>query len=309
MFRSKTVNTQPKESTKKREKFTNNLTTFFGLSSTTGFIVSFFILESLRPTMIRFQPLALNQKSSINFFGITLVTFLTFCLMVFYHLVKHFKNAKKISLFYLSLLLINVLSLLFIFSDLALISDIGKQYEHRLAQPEWLVLYLVMTGQLISALILTWANHFRLGKQKQLGQIAKDSNIFIIAQYVGVICGLMGLAFTSLNFLFPRPLWMIKLHVSMTAVFLLAPYLLIVGCWFMIKIKEKPKGWYDEKQIQDIGHSSLLTVALSVAVMGLIYFLNFNQPEGILSVIWFPFYLFLVLLLFSLGNLYFSQKH
>jgi hypothetical protein len=292
----------------KLEKITKNLTTFTGLASIVGFIVSFLILESLRPKMVRFLPITQAEESLINFFGTTLLTFLAFNLLIFYQLVKHFKNIKKISFFYLFLLAVNVVSFLFVFGDLALISDIGKQYRYGLSQPEWLVLYLVMMGQLFSTLILTWANHYKLGKGKQLKFIAKDSNIFLVAQYIGVICGLMGLSFTSLNFLFPRSLWMIKTHVNMTAVFLMVPYLLIVGCWLMIKIREKPKGWYDEKQILDIGRSSLITLVLSLVIMGGLYFLSFNQTEDILSVLWLPFYLFLVLLLFSLGNLYFSQK-
>ena len=101
---------------------------------------------------------------------------------------------------------------------------------------------------------------------------------------------------------------MIKVNVTSTAVILLLPYALIVGCWFLFKIKEKPRGWYDEKQFQDISRSSLVTLISSPIIMSLVYGLRFDRLEGILSVLWLPFYLFLLLLLFSLGNLYFSQK-
>lgn len=130
----------------------------------------------------------------------------------------------------------------------------------------------------------------------------------MIAQYIGTICGLMGLSFTILNFFFPRPLWMIKIHTMVTTFVLLIPYLLIVTYWSIVKFQEKTREWYDEKQIQDIGKSSFLTLVLSIATMGLLFFLNFNNLEGIVSVLWLPFYAFLVLFLFSFSNLYYSKK-
>ena len=94
----------------------------------------------------------------------------------------------------------------------------------------------------------------------------------MITQVVGAICGFLGLSLTSVNFLFPRPLWMIKLHTTMTALFLLVPYFLIVLFWAVVKIQERAKEWYDEKQIQDIGRSSFLTLVASTAIMGFLFF-------------------------------------
>ena len=176
---------------KKLEKTVKKMTTLLGMASATGFAVSFILLESLRPKMVRFRPISSFEESLINFFGVTLLVFLAFSLMAFYRLIKHLKNAKTIRLFYLFLLALNSVSFILIFGDIALISDIGKQYRYHLSQPEWLVLYPIMAGQAFSALLLAWANHCRLDKEKQEKYVAKDSNIFLIAQYVGVICGLL----------------------------------------------------------------------------------------------------------------------
>ncbi len=293
---------------KKLEKSFTYLTAGLGLVSSLSFIVSYFILENLRPRMIRFEAITVAEEGLVNYFGVGLLLFLGFSLLSLFQIVRHFKNAKKLSWSSLFFLVLCVLALILIFGDLALLSDIGKQYRLDLAQPEWNLLYPIMAFQLISGLILTYAHLFKLGKVGRVKYVAKDINIFMVAQYLGVLCGLMGLSSVIINFRFPRPLWMIKLHTSMTTVILLIPYLLVVAYWFLVKFQEKSRQWYDEKQIQDIGKSSFLTLVSSVVVMGGLFLLNYHHLDNMVSVLWLPFYVFLVLLLFSLGNLYFTGR-
>ena len=92
-----------------------------------------------------------------------------------------------------------------------------------------------------------------------------------------------------------------------TSIFSLVPYVLIRSYWVFVKFKEKSIQVYDEKQIQDIGIASFLTLILSLVVMSVLFFANFNVLTGILSVIWLPLYVFLVLFLFSAINLYRSR--
>ena len=258
--------------------------------------------------MIQFEKITAAEENLLNYFGIGLLIFLVFCLLSLYQIVKYLKNAKKISLPYLLLLAGCVLSFIFIFSDIALLSDISKQYKYGLSQPEWGLLYIVIAFQFVSGSILTYINLFKLKKESEAKYVARDSNIFVIVQYVGTICGLIGLSLTILKSLFPTPLWMIKSQIIIATLVLLIPYVLIVIYWLIVKIQEKPKEWYDEKQIQDIGRSSFLTLIISLAVMVLLFFLNFNNLDGTISVLWLPFYVFLVLFLFSLCNLCFSLK-
>ncbi len=161
----------------------------------------------------------------------------------------------------LFLVVIGVLSLLFIFGDVALLSDIGKQYKLGLAQPEWLVLYPVMGFQFITAIVFTFLHFFGFSKEKQVNHVARDNNIFLVVQYVGVICGLMGLTSSSLRFLFPGAT--LRFHIVMSLIILLMPYALVVGYWLITKLQEEHRQWYDEKQIQDIGRSAFLTLVLS----------------------------------------------
>ena len=165
-----------------------------------------------------------------------------------------------------------------------------------------------MTFQLISTMFLTYANAYVLKDKKKDSLIAADSNVYITANFVGVIVGLLGLSGTGLNFFFPRSLGMVKYHQLISSIVLLIPYAGIVIYWLYIKMREKPKRWYDEKQLRDIGISSCVTLALGVLVMGIVYFFHFDQLYGMVSVLWFPFFVFLVLFLFSTINIYNSRN-
>ena len=291
------------------EKMLKPLTVLLGSASLIFLIVSWFILESLRPKMISFELITSSREALLNYFGITLLLLFGFCLLSFYRIAAFLKKAKKITVFYLLLLFVNIICFVFIFGDLALINDIGKQYKYGLAQPEWLVLYIVMVSQLFSAGVLTYANDQKLTTKDQIKYIARDSNVFITAQYVGLLCGAMGLVFIGLNSRFPRNLGMMKLHTIITSVFLLIPYFLIIGFWGAVKIREKSRQLYDEKQIQDIGKSAFATLIIAVFAMGALFVINFNGLNGVLSILWFPFLAFLILFLFSLANIYLINKN
>ena len=221
---------------KKIEKIISSIQTVLGFLSLLGLSFSFYFLESIRPKMIRFETITAVEESRINIFGITLILLIAFSLVSLYKIVQYLKKVKKISFYDLVLLSLAILSFLFVFGDLALISDIGKQHKHGLAQPEWFVLYPVLGFQFLSSAILTYAGLFRLRKKVKNEPVATDINIYILVQYVGAVCGFLGLSFTILNFGFPRPLWMIKTHITATSIFLLIPYLLVVLFWFIVKI-------------------------------------------------------------------------
>jgi len=89
---------------------------------------------------------------------------------------------------------------------------------------------------------------------------------------------------------------------------LLSPYVLIVIYWLITKIQEEHRQWYDEKQLQDVGKSAFLTLVISIVCMIGLFAVNYNNLGGVVRMLWLPLYLFLVLFLFSAGNLYFGGK-
>ncbi|MFC1711634.1 hypothetical protein ACFLZ1_03560 [Patescibacteria group bacterium] len=290
------------------KKILKIVSVFLGLASIVFFVFNYFVFINLQPKMISFKAVSVAEEGLMNWVGVGLLIFLVFCLVSLFKILKYLKNAKKITLFSIFLVAIGVLSLLFIFADIALLSDIGKQYRHGLAQPEWLMIYPIMGFQFMSAVIFTYFHVFGFKKENQVKLVIKDSNIFLIVQYVGIICGLMGLSLSSLGFLFPRA-WSLQTHTTLSSIMMLIPYFLVVIFWFLIKIQEKTRQWYDEKQIQDVGKSAFLTMTISVVYMLGLFITNYNNLGGVVSILWLPLYLFLTLFIFSIGNLYFTGKN
>lgn len=161
---------------KDSDKILKLATTLFGLISLIGLIVGFFFFETLRPKMVRFEPVPANIEYLINYVGIGLLSIAIFHLFSFFRLFVYLKNINKISFFPISLLIGNVLSFLFVFGNLALLNDIGRQYKYRLLQPEWTVLYMLMAFQFIFISIMILANIFKLEKKSEVKYIAKDIN-------------------------------------------------------------------------------------------------------------------------------------
>ncbi len=292
---------------KKLNGLLRNISVLLGLVSVGFFVFDFFLFSRLRPKMISFEAISLAEEHLLNWVGIGLLCFLGFCLLSLFQMANFLKNAKKITILSLFLIVSGVLSLLFVFSDVALLSDIGKQYRYGFAQPEWSVIYPIMGFQLLTALSFTYLHFSGFMREKQLKKIARDSNIFMAVQYVGLICGLLGLSASSLGFLFPSA-WNLTIHTTISSIVLLIPYFLAVLYWFINKFQEKPRQWYDEKQLQDVGKSAFLTMIISIVFMIGLFVTNYNNLSGVVSLLWLPLYLFLVLFLFSFSNLYFSGR-
>jgi len=289
------------------KKIIHYSTIALGIISLISFIADYFIFAELRPRMVAFEAISQNHDNLMLVVGAGLLIFLAFCVLSFLRIVQYLKKAKKITFIYSLLLAGSVLCLLFVFSDVALLQDIDKQYKLGLAQPEWSLVYPIMISQFIVAIIFMVFHLFGFKKENQVEDVVKDSNIFLVAQYVGIVCGLSGFILSGLGFFFPSA-WNLYVHTIISSIILLIPYVLIVGYWLAIKLKEDISDWYDEKQIQDIGKSSFMTLVISVVFMIFLFALNFNNLNGVVSMIWLPLYVFFVLTLFSFGNLYFTKK-
>jgi hypothetical protein len=268
-----------------------NTSIALGLISIAFFVFDFSLFSRLRPLMVTYKPISPSEEHLLNWVGIGLLIFLAFYLLSLFRLAQHIRKAKKITFSPLFLLACGVLSFLFVFSDFALLSDIVKQYKLNLSQPEWLILYPLMTFQLIIAIAYTYIHLFSFKKKGQLAHIVRDNNIFLVTQYVGLICSSMGLVFSSLGFLFPGG-WNLDMHVTITLIILLMPYALTVGYWVLTKLQEEKRQWYDEKQFQDVGKSAFLTLILSVIFMTVLFVANYHNLNGIISMAWFPLYIY-----------------
>lgn len=278
-----------------------------GLLSAGFFIFDYGLFTRLQPRMVQFEPISTAEDNLFLVVGLGLVLFLVFYLLSLFRVARYLKMANRIMPLYVILMICGVISLLLVFSDWALLTDIHKQYGYGLSQPEWALVYPIMGFQFITAAVMTYLHTFGFKEERLVSHVVRDSNIFLIVQYVGVICGGMGLALSSLSFFYPKG-WNVNIHVTMTLVIMLFPYGLAVTYWLITKLQEENQQWYDEKQQQDVGRSAFGTLLLSVVIMTVLFYANYGNLGGVVSVVWLPLYLYSVLFLFSLGNLYFTNK-
>jgi hypothetical protein len=144
--------------------------------------------------------------------------------------------------------------------------------------------------------------------------VVRDEALFHIVHIVGTCCGLVGLAFTMLLFFSHVPARMLSIILIPYCIFILLPYGLVLFYWLGIKRKDMcthkdvHAEWYDEKQWQDLQKAGIFTMLVSLPLMTLFFALNYVIPANPGLLMWFPFYVFLVLVWFSGSTLYFSQR-
>lgn len=278
-----------------------------GILSILIFVLSFIFLESIRPRMVDFGELTSQEESLLTGVGFGLLIISCYYFVSLWQIVKFLRYVEKITFSYILVLVIGILAFLFIFSDVALLQDIVKQYHHGLSQPEWSLVYPIMAFQSLVALVILYLHFTRSISIMHPAKIAKDSNIFMVVQYVGVICSGMGLVLSSLGFFFPNA-WTLTVHTTISSLILIFPYVLSIIYWGFIKINEKDKELYDEKQILDVGKSAFITLIINSIIMMILFAVNYENLGGIFSIIWLPLFLFSEILIFSLGNIYYSHR-
>ena len=142
---------------------------------------------------------------------------------------------------------------------------------------------------------------FPLFKNQNSEAESAEETTFTIAQYIGILSGIMGLLmiFTLIN----KEIRIDRLafYIPFFLLFLI-PYALVVIYWLSLMLCQKISDWYDEKQLQDIMKASLTTLLLSFP--GLIVFLFIDIPDNLY---FFLYYIYLVLILFSGSTLYFFK--
>ncbi len=275
-------------------------------------IYDFLVFSYLKPKMVALQDIGEPVELLSILLGVGLIVSFVFHISAILAILLQLRLFKKADVFRALALFTGVISCLLLRSDFALLGDIFKEYKHGMvAVGEWNILYINHTIHgifLIMTVLLNITAILRLKTYLWSETIVKEESVYFAAQYIGIACGIMGLSSFFLNCLLHLPLQLFMgLSITLSGV-VLAPYCLIIFYWFLIKRKEKVGEWYDEKQFADIAKSSLNTMAVSIPCMAVVFALSFLGIESILSALWFPFYVFVSLLLFSGSALYYSTK-
>jgi len=296
-------------------KISNNTTLVLCSISIAGLIFNNIFYLMLRNMIINMGDVEnfMNQFS-IPVTGIYLI-FGFFHLSAILTLILQLNFFKRDNFLRAFLFFTSITSLLMLFGDFALMSDISKEYVFGLpvefnilffSQTLHFVFYILM----IILLVLTRKSV----RKKDEEIVLKDDSIFINAQYIGILSGVSGLVLITIFSLlylmvYPLPLWALKSGVVVTSLIAVIPYILIVFYWLIIKLKERISEWYDEKQYQDLTKSSLVVLLVSIIFLLVVFIMQyiFGNFE-LLNFIWFPLYFFFILLLFSATTLFFNKS-
>jgi len=247
--------------------------------------------------------------------GISVILIIIFHLSAILTITLKLKAVERESILLSFIFFISIISLIMIFGDFALISDIVKEYNAGLPgiESEFIILYFSQFLHLLLYCLITifiiWNNKVK----KRTNQFdaetpLKDEVIFINTQYIGIFTGIFGLSI-MIALSASTPLWAIKKGIVIVCALLIIPYAAIAIYWLVIKIREKITEWYDEKQFQDVTKASLISFLSSVVILAIFFVLqNAFSKFLLLNVIWFPLYFFIALLIFSGTLLYFSKK-
>ena len=297
---------------KKVIKIMGRITLALAILSLGGLIYNLIFYEKIRPLMLRFEDIsAILDKMQIPvaasfmlifIFHVSAVLYIFFQIMFFKR-----ENLTRALLFFLA-----IISILMVLGDFALLSDMGKEHAAGLdTSGEWPVLYASQVLHLVFIIllfILMFMTRKKVLARHQEDIVLRDEAIFINTQYIGIFSGFFGIGvFAALSAF--TPLWALKKGIFIVSLIAVLPYLLIAAYWLIVKIREKTGQWYDEKQYLDISRASLFTMVVSIVVMTAIFVIQyFSHAFEFMTITWWPFYVFLVLLLFSGSTLYYAKR-
>jgi hypothetical protein len=290
----------------------NSLAAVLAVVSIGWLTFDFIVYDILRSKMLRLEPLTPADERLGMFIWIGLLVFLAFHILSFIAIATQFRRFRKASALRIIALILAIFSCIFILNDIGCLSDIGKEYAEGLeVEFEWKSLYAssVLHGIFFFTMLANLVEVFVSRKKERLNEsVLKDEVVFTVVHCVGVFCGGAGLVGAFAVFIEKRAHAVLQFTFPFLFVLTLIPYALLSGYWLIMKLKDKPSDWYDEKQFQDISKAALLTMFATIPFLAFNYILNYGVPKGPIHILWFPLYLYFVIFVFSLSSLYFSWR-
>jgi hypothetical protein len=300
---------------KKLMGFSEKITLGFLIFSVAGFIYNLVLYIRIDIKTVDFEAINALISKTETYTGISFILIVFFHLAAIITVIIKLKIAGRESIFLAFTFFISIISLLMVFGDFALIGDIVKEYKAGLPgiESEFVILYLSQLLHLLfyCLVIISTIMNNREKKRSSPNGIEvplKDEAVFINAQYIGIFTGTLGLVILASLSIF-SPLWAIKKGIVTLCAAMVIPYAAIVIYWLVIKTRERVTEWYDEKQFQDVTRAGFISFLSTIVILAIFFVLqNTLTKFPLLSVIWFPLYFFMALLIFSGTILYFNKK-
>jgi hypothetical protein len=146
---------------------------------------------------------------------------------------------------------------------------------------------------ILSVLILSGVCLWILPKTGLAKRIHGGERSFIVCQWFGIATGTAGLAATFL-----RPGLIVESHLMWL---ILLPFTLAEMYWILVARIRRTSAVLDEKQDFDMTLAGALAMGLSIPAMTLMFI--WSEGRTVEPRLWFPFFLFTVILFFSSATL------
>lgn len=230
---------------------------------------------------------------------------LLFHISAFLFIFMRIRRTGKAGKLPILIIMTGIASLFSIAIEKVMFDEIGREFYIEFPiSGEILFLYVCLgINALFSALIIFCLyREYMMTIRNETPEILMDEKIFSLVQLFGIVSGIMGLLLTCQLIVKEIPLEKFWIYIPFYLLFL-TPYILAAAYWLLMKGERKISAWYDEKQLCDILKASLATLLISIPG-----FIPFLFIQGQVCIYWYPYYLFMVLLLFSGNVLYFFKS-
>lgn len=246
-----------------------------------------------------------------NFIGIGFVAQIFLYISFGIFVLKAFRHGLRSDRLVIINIIAGVVSIICLVFDFAALEDIGTDYlvQGYDSTMEWVWLFSSLAFRLlfyVSAYLLIIRILRGIRSLTYTGKTIVDEIIYEVTQYVGIVCGLIGVIFTTYVYValkdFTMIDWLVWLLMFYCLVIIL-PYFTVIIYWIIRLAGRSEMTVFDEKIRQDIAQSGLTAWLVSIPVMVLIFVSGFGKTPSATMLMWFPFYLFSTLLVFSVSLL------
>ncbi len=228
---------------------------------------------------------------------------------------RHFKRTRAWAFFSIVGAMISGMGILF---DIAALSDISQDYlkEGFSCDMEWIWLYtglLVNLGFLVIVCITIIKTKQSLKSETPRDTVIINEVLYEITQYIGLVSGLMGLGLCLYMYVYLGNInlnqqnWLLWITLSY-CILLILPYFLMILIWGYKFFRQKEQ-LYDEKQKLEMGKAAIISLLVSIPIMFVFYILSINNNGNFSTILWFPFYAFLTITLFSSCLIYYFKRN
>ncbi len=236
-------------------------------------------------------------------FLVRILLFLFFAVLI----LRSFRQGLKPSLTVIISIITGSIAIIAMFFDFAALEDIGTDYlEYGYkCTGEWiwlfgsLLLRLVFYTSLFALIIRILKSNGTLNPSSQ-GLV--DEILFEVTQWVGIISGGTGVIFTMYAFTvldgFTAKSWLLWLLLFYCGAIMLPWLALTVYRISRLALRREPSP-YDEKQKQDMSFAGMTAWLVSVPLMAIMLVFSLGKSPSPVVYLWFPFYLFTTLLVYS----------